>query len=259
MTVLKYGGSITRRGIALRSCDPVHADDVIELHLPEENNEIEPVQGCLDILYEDDFLLVVNKPPFMPVHPTKVHQLDTLANIVSYLQEQKGEKYTFRALNRLDKDTSGCVVIAKDRLTYALTQPTITKKYLAVCEGIITEDGTVSAPIALEDGSSIRRCVSPAGQHAVTHYHILAAGAGHTLVELRLESGRTHQIRCHMSSIGHPLAGDDLYGGSRSMIGRQALHCSDLAFFHPFSDQKIELCAELPDDMQALLHRCGIT
>lgn len=256
MTILKYDGSIIRRGEVLRSCDPVHAGDVIELHLPEDSNEIEPVQGILDVLYEDEYLLVVKKPPFMPVHPTKVHQQDTLANIVSYDQEQKGERYTFRALNRLDKDTSGCIVIAKDRLTYALTQSGIKKRYIAVCEGILTEGGTITSPIALEEGSRIRRCVSPKGQYAVTHYDPIASGGGHTLVELNLETGRTHQIRCHMSSIGHPLAGDDLYGGSRSLIGRQALHCRDVSLIHPFLHEVIDLHAELPEDMKMLLHRC---
>ena len=254
MTVLKYAeGGITRSGSLLRSCDTVHAGDVIELHLPGDVNDIAPVEGTLDILFEDDYLLVVNKPPAMPVHPTKVHQTDTLANIVSFYQAQKGERYAFRALNRLDKDTSGCVVIAKDRLTYALTQPTVEKRYIAVCEGILDRPGVIDAPIDLAPDSKIRRCVSLSGKPAVTEYTPLKCERGHTLVSLTLRTGRTHQIRCHMSSIGHPLAGDDLYGGSLSLIKRQALHCARIAFLHPFTHERIALQIEIPREFLAVM------
>lgn len=254
MTVLKYAeGGMTRGGVLLRSSDVVRAGDVIELRLPPDENDIIPVEGALDILYEDAYLLIVNKPPFMPVHPTKVHQTDTLANIVSFYQQKEGERYTFRALNRLDKDTSGCVVIAKDRLSYAITLPTVSKRYVAVCEGILTGSGTVDAPIALAPGSRIRRCVSADGQRAVTHYEPLRSGCEHTLLALWLETGRTHQIRCHMSAIGHPLAGDDLYGGSRELIDRQALHCSTVTLAHPYSKELIESEAPIPDRFLTLI------
>ena len=260
MTVLKYAdGGVTRRGELLRSCDIVHTDDVIDLRLPDDVNEITPVKSKLDILYEDDYLLVVNKPPQMPVHPTKVHQLDTLANIVSYYQMQKGERYTFRALNRLDKDTSGCVIIAKDRLTYAVTHPTVSKRYIAVCEGILTDSGIIDAPIGLEEGSKIRRCVRDDGQPSVTYYKPIHSGNGHTLIELRLETGRTHQIRCHMSSIGHPLAGDDLYGGSRKRISRQALHCRTVNFIHPLSREQICLETNIPQEFLAIINESCTT
>ena len=259
MTVLKYAeGGITRDGELLRSCDTVRSGDVIELCLPPDENEITPVAGELDILFEDDYLLIVNKPPHMPVHPTKVHQTDTLANIVSFYQDRKGERYTFRALNRLDQDTSGCILIAKDRLSYAMTIDSIGKKYLAVCEGVINNEGVVDAPIGLAPGSKIKRCVSADGQRAVTYYQPLKSSDSHTLLELSLLTGRTHQIRCHMSSIDHPLAGDDLYGGSRCLIGRQALHCGEITFTHPLSHESIMLRAQLPQDMEVLLNECGI-
>ena len=253
MTVLKYAeGGITRSGELLRSCDTVHTGDVIDLRLPADVNDITPVEGELKILFEDDHILVADKPPYMPVHPVKVHQLDTLANIVSYHQAQRGERYAFRALNRIDKDTSGCVIIAKDRLCYAMTLPTVRKEYLAVCEGIINKEGVIDAPIALEPGSKIKRCVCEGGQRAVTHYAPINHSVGYTVLRVRLETGRTHQIRCHMSSIGHPLAGDDLYGGSRERISRQALHCMSVSFIHPVSRDEIRLTADIPSDMAAL-------
>ena len=254
MTVIKYsGGSITCDGKELRAKDILHQGDVVCVQLPKEECGIEPIEGDLDILYEDDYLLIVNKPPYMPVHPTKVHQLDTLANNVSFHQQRRGESYTFRALNRLDKDTSGCVVIAKDRIIYALVFPTIKKEYIAVCEGNITEKGTVDAPLAAAPDSYIERCVSEDGVNAITHYEPIRTGNCHTLCKLRLETGRTHQIRCHMSYIGHPLAGDDLYGGSLEHIQRQALHCQSITFYHPIKDVMISLTTPMPEKFMKIL------
>lgn len=254
MTVLKYAGmGITRSGTELRAHDIVRTGDRIEIQLPRETNDIPPVEGELDILYEDRYLLIVNKPAAMPVHPTKVHQLDTLANIVAYHQQKRGEVYTFRALNRLDKDTSGCVLIAKDRVAYAQVLPTIAKRYIAVCEGMIASEGTINAPIALQEGSTMRRCVRADGAAAVTHYRPIKSGSGHTLCELCLETGRTHQIRCHMSHIGHPLAGDDLYGGSRRYIHRQALHCAFVRFCHPVTHEEMAVEAAVPTAFEAIL------
>jgi len=256
MTILKYSEhGITRDGEILRSSDIVYMGDTITLSLPEDTNDITPVEGTLDIIYEDDYLLVVNKPAHMPVHPTKIHQEDTLANIVSYYQHDIGESYAFRALYRLDKDTSGCVIIAKDRLTYALVQPTISKTYIAVCEGYTGERGVINNCISLEQGSKIRRCVSDNGQRAVTHYRALDRSEKHTLLELRLDTGRTHQIRCHMSSIGHPLAGDDLYGGSLQFIDRQALHCNSVEFSHPYTHERISLSVPVPVEFIDIIHK----
>lgn len=254
MTVLKYGeGGIFRGGDMMKAHDTVHSGDVISLKFPDEVNEIKAVQGDLEILFEDDYLLLINKPAHMPVHPAKSHQLDTLANIVSYHQRLRGENYVFRALNRLDKDTSGCVLIAKDRLTYALVKDTVEKIYAAICEGIIKDAGVIDSPIGLENGSKIKRTVRSNGLSAVTHYQPIAWSDHHTFLLLRLETGRTHQIRCHMSSIGHPLAGDDLYGGSRSLIERQALHCRDFGFFHPFEQKKYDFHTQVPDDFLKII------
>ena len=254
MTVLKDSDlGITRNGAELRARDILYVGDKVEIALPAEINDITPVPGELDILYEDDHLLVINKPADMPVHPTKVHQTDTLANILSFYQNERGESYTFRALNRLDKDTSGCVLIAKDRIAYSMVKPSVRKIYLAVCEGEISESGTVNAPIALDDGSKIRRCVSMSGLEAITHYIPVSYDGTHTLLALWLETGRTHQIRCHMSYIGHPLAGDDMYGGSLEHIKRQALHCAAMKLIHPVSGEELTFHSDVPEDMKALI------
>lgn len=258
LTVIKYGGGSIRRGSnELRANDILRRNDLIRVALPRENCDITAVEGALDILYEDDYLLIVNKPAAMPVHPTKAHQLDTLANIVSFYQRERGESYTFRALNRLDKDTSGCVVTAKDRIIYSLVLPTVQKTYIAVCEGDIADRGTVDAPIALAENSKIKRRVRADGDRAVTHYEPIAHENGHTMCRLWLETGRTHQIRCHMSYIGHPLAGDDLYGGSLRYIQRQALHCQSVSFIHPVSGETIELTTDIPKDIRHILHQEG--
>lgn len=254
MTVIRYGGgSITCGNRELRARDLLHDGNIIHVRLPREQCDIVPIEGELDILYEDDYLLIVNKPAAMPVHPTKRHQLDTLANIVSYYQQQRGEGYTFRALNRLDKDTSGIVVLAKDRIVYRLVFPTIKKTYAAICEGVILQSGTVDMPIGAADDSKIKRCVRDDGAVAVTHYEPVTNDVSHTFCLIRLETGRTHQIRCHMSAIGHPLAGDTLYGGGTALIQRQALHCQSLTFRHPITETTISIETPLPVDFQNVM------
>ena len=255
LTVIKYdGGRILCGDKELRSNDVLSGGNIVKVTLPREECDITAVEGSLDILYEDDQLLIVNKPAAMPVHPTKVHQLDTLANIVSHYQRVRGESYIFRALNRLDKDTSGCVILAKDRIAYSLVLPTIQKTYIAVCEGDIDGSGTIDAPIVLSPDSKIKRCVSPDGSKAITHYEPIAHGNGHTMCRVRLETGRTHQIRCHMGHIGHPLAGDDMYGGSMRYISRQALHCCSVVFLHPVTGERIELSTDILREIKNILH-----
>ena len=243
---------ITKDGKLIRTIDSVHFGDTIEIKLPNDNNEIEPVSGELDIKFEDKHILIVNKPPNMPVHPTKNHQRDTLANIVRYYALSKGEDYTFRAINRIDRDTSGLVLIAKDRFT-ASGLKGVYKEYTAVCQGNIVEDGTVDKNIRLRPDSKMVREVNSEGARAVTHYFVLSRNKEYSLVRCILETGRTHQIRCHMSYLGNPLAGDDLYGGNRDKISRQALHCSYLRFIHPVAKQTIEIKSQMPDDMKSLI------
>lgn len=238
-----------------RAVDYVKLGDEITINLPDTTSEgVEPVYLPLDIVFEDNYILVINKPPFMPVHPTKVHQQDTLANALKYYALNKGEDYAFRAVNRLDRNTSGLVIVTKDRHTaFALSESEIIKHYIAFAEGKIDENGTVNAPIELAPDSKIVRCVTPLGKDAVTHYEPIEQKNGFTVIKLALETGRTHQIRCHMSHIGHPLVGDDLYGGSLQKLNRHALHCGYISFTHPITGEKVEISVEIPEDMKGLL------
>lgn len=240
---------ISRNGELLKTNDVLNAGDVVVLAMPDDVNEIKPIKGELDILFEDEYIIVVNKPPFMPVHPTKIHQEDTLANILRNYADEKGESYTFRAINRIDRDTSGCVLIAKDRFCANSLPSTVIKEYIAACEGEILCSGTVDKPIKVMEGRSIQRVVSDDGARSITHYFPVFSKCSHTLTRFILETGRTHQIRCHMSSVGFPLAGDDMYGGSLDIIKRQALHCYKVSFVHPITSENIEVVAQLPQDI----------
>ncbi len=247
-------GSLLCDGKLLRSIDKIYAGSVIEIHLPAEEINIVPIEGELDILYEDSFILIVNKPANMPVHPVKDHQEDTLANIIAYKYNSSESGFVFRAVNRLDRDTSGVVIIAKDRHTSSLLQKTnIEKHYIAVCHGVTEESGTVDAPIKLRNDSKIVRCVAHDGQSAVTHYKKIRSFSDASVLDLWLETGRTHQIRCHMSYLGFPLFGDDLYGGSKELVLRQALHCHSISFLHPITGELLRISADIPFDICNLI------
>ena len=212
----------------------------------------------LDIRYEDDWLLVINKPAGQLVHPTTQEAHGTLANAVLFHYEQQGEAHAYHPVHRLDRETSGLVLIAKQpQIQYKLSPKgvkTFHREYLALIPGELTPSaGTVDAPIARALPSIILRKVSPDGQSARTHYETLRTNHQISLVHLTLETGRTHQIRVHMAHLGHPLLGDDLYGGTRERIDRQALHACRLSFTHPMTGQAISLEAPLPADMQRIV------
>lgn len=243
---------ITANGKHIRSIDSLNSGDVLRLRLPEDKN---PAQACelpLDIMYEDDDLMVCNKPPFMPVHPSAGHPEDTLANAVASHLARKGQCGAFRPINRLDRNTSGLVLCAMNRFSAAAVGKSCEKTYYAVCQGILTQSGTIDAPIGVAAGHTIQRAVVTDGARSVTHYRPLKSGNGHTLIEVKLETGRTHQIRVHFSYIGMPLAGDDMYGGCLEHINRQALHCGEMSFLHPLTGERVQLHANIPDDMQTL-------
>lgn len=240
-------------GKLLRTVDNVEKGRIVEIRLPDEESLIVPVEGKLDIIYEDEYLLIVNKPPLMPVHPVKQHQNDTLANIVSYYNLVKGENYVFRALNRLDRDTSGLVLITKDRYCANKLKYGVNKTYFAICHGEIKNKGTLRAPIGLKAESKMVRYVLEEGSDAITHYEPIYSCEEFSFLRLKLETGKTHQIRCHMTHLGHPLLGDDLYGGSRMKIGRQALHCGEMSFKHPITEKEIFVCCDIPNDMNNIL------
>lgn len=244
---------ILRNGKILRTVDPVFEGEQVVITLPgEESPYIVPQEGAVDAVYEDAFLLIANKPPYMPVHPVKQHQTDTLANRVVWYSRSRGERYVFRAVNRLDRNTSGLVLIAKDRFTVNKLKNSVHKTYLALVHGEMYGEGTVRAPVGLQEDSKIVRRVVAQGTPAVTHYATVYSSKEYSALKLWLETGKTHQIRCHMAYLGHPLLGDDLYGGTRERIARHALHCAAVSFCHPVTGAPVTVRAPLPEDMAAI-------
>ena len=235
----------------------VRAGDAVSILIEQEGAAspgVVPTPGEVDVVYEDEHLLVLNKPANMPVHPSAGHYDDSLANRCA---ARFGG--VFRPVNRLDAGTSGLMVAARDAHVHALLCKALhtgdfERRYLAIAEGVFAgKRGVVDAPIARAEGSAIQRCVSPDGQRAVTHYRVLRNNSRFSLVELTLETGRTHQIRVHMAYLGHPLAGDFLYGTEdKELIGRAALHAFSLRLTHPITGQTLEFERGLPDDMRAL-------
>ena len=213
--------------------------------------------GYGTVYYEDEFLLVINKPAGMLVHPTVKEDGGTLYNFVKRYYEAHNIESGLHPVSRLDRNTSGLVVFAKlPQLQYLFggNHQKLKRYYLAIVHGNITPpDGTVDAPIGRMENSIIMHQVTPDGKKAVTHYHTLKTYQNRSLIELNLETGRTHQIRVHMSHIGHPLLGDDLYGGKRDLIMRHALHAYKLQFIHPFTHEEIIIENPLPADMLNLL------
>ncbi|MBQ7372668.1 MAG: RluA family pseudouridine synthase [Blautia sp.] len=235
------------------------AGDLLRVRVPEAqvSEKILPVPMDLKILYEDTDLLIINKNPGIPVHPSAGNYENTLANGAAFYFSQKGEPFIFRCINRLDRDTSGALILAKNQLSAALLSAQMKRReikrtYLALVEGKLEQKGTISAPIRRVCGSTIERCVDfEMGEEAITHYELLAYQNGLSLAEFHLETGRTHQIRVHMSYIGHPLPGDFLYHPVYNRIKRQPLHSFQLEFLHPDSKKPMLFTAPVPSDMVA--------
>jgi len=225
----------------------------------EDNSNIIPKKIPLDIIYEDECYIVVNKPAGIPVHPSMAHYEDSLSNGVRYYFDTINLKKKIRPVNRIDKDTSGLVVFAKNEyIQEALIKQMISKnfkkEYIAIVEGYFDKkNGTINKPIARKENSIIERCINDSGDKAITHYEVLKKlhlnNKDISIVKCLLETGRTHQIRVHMSYIGHPLLGDDLYGGDTSLIARQALHSYKISFTHPITQKQASYEAPLPKDL----------
>lgn len=209
----------------------------------------------LDIVYEDDDILVVNKPANMSTMPSRTHPTGTLANGILHYYYEKNISYTIHVVTRLDTDTSGLVLVAKHQyshsfLSHMQQDNKIERKYRAIVHGVVDEaDGLIDKPIGRHPDSIIKRMVRADGQTARTFYSVDKTKQDLTYLHVQLETGRTHQIRVHFASIGHPLVGDTLYGGSRGKISRQALHCSEISFIHPFTKKALHIQAEIPADM----------
>lgn len=235
-----------------------NAGDIItiDFNYEEDNSNIVPTQMNLDIVFEDDWLLIINKPAGIAIHPSILHYSDSLCNGIRFYFDKIGLKKKVRPVNRLDLNTSGLVVFAKceyiqECLISQMKNNEFKKEYLAVCNGIFDKKfGTISLPIARKENSIIERCISEDGQPSITHYEVLKDFDNYSLVKCSLETGRTHQIRVHMSSIGHPLLGDSLYGSISDLIDRQALHCYNLQFVHPVNNNVLNFYGELPIDFK---------
>lgn len=235
--------------------------DLVEVNLDflENNSNIVPTKMELDILFEDETMLIINKPAGVPVHPSMDHFEDSLSNGIRFYFDEIGLKRKIRPVNRLDKDTSGIVIFAKNEyvqeyLVRQMKANKFVKEYIAVCSGSFDcKVGTIDAPIARKEDSIIERCVSEAGDKAITHYEVLKSTNNYSVVKCILETGRTHQIRVHLAHIGHPLLGDTLYGTSSPLIHRQALHAYKVKFIHPISRKPIALTAKIPNDIENII------
>lgn len=269
---------------------PLKEGDLLEVLLPEEESpeKLVPTEIPFGILYEDEDILVINKPSGMPIHPSRGNFENTLANAVAHYYEKLGEPFSYRCINRLDRDTTGALILARHALSACILSADmrgreIHRTYLALVEGLTDADGTIDLPIGRKDASIIERCIDfENGERAVTHYRtikhfqvesgcevmdcsLVENGANDcsliknglkdcSLIELHLETGRTHQIRVHMTAIGHPLLGDTLYNGEGILLpGRQALHSRSLEFVHPITKKTMLITAPLPEDFQSLL------
>ncbi|WP_458420387.1 RluA family pseudouridine synthase [Bacillus pumilus] len=235
---------------------------IIDLFETEES-DVAPEYGELEVLFEDEHLLIVQKPAGRPTHPNEQGQTGTLANLVAFHFQANGEEKRVRHIHRLDQDTSGTVIFAKHRLAHAaldqmLSKKTISRTYIAIAEGLFKKKkGTIDAAIGRDKHHAVRRRISPTGQKAVTHFQVMDMNKRlqMTAVKLQLETGRTHQIRVHLSSLGHPLAGDTLYDGVRDYINRCALHAKQVDMKHPFTGEHLIIEAPLPPDMDQLMNK----
>lgn len=272
-TILQYSGrkiqKLTRqKGIFLNGKKvflqrKVKSQDVLRVLMAQDMTYgVEPEEGSVEILYEDDYMLVVNKPAYQLVHPTGQTTKGTLANYLAYYLQLQGVITTIRPVHRLDRETSGCVIFAKDdRSQFILEQQlkdrTLKRVYWALVKGIVhPPSATIDVPIGFHPTMANRRAVREKGDPAITHYHTLHTFSETSLVELRLDTGRTHQIRVHLAHIGYPLLGDGMYGIRTSWLTRQALHASSVSFNHVKDQNEITVQAPLPPDLARAIDFC---
>ena len=232
---------------------------VVDLSGKENNSNIVATNMDLDIIYEDDWFLVVNKQPGIAVHPSSLHYSDSLSNGIKFYFDKIGLKKKIRVVNRLDYNTSGIVVFAKceyihEQFSKQMMQHIFQKEYLCIINGFLDNSyGIIDLPIGRKQGSIIERCIDKNGQKSITHYEVLKTFSDYSLVKCILETGGTHQIRVHFSAIGHPLLGDTLYGTASDLINRQALHSNKIDLIHPITKEHLSFESLLPNDMKKLV------
>lgn len=267
LTDIKFaGGGIFINGTPVTVRHRLSKGEILKVVFPPEapSSDLQPENLPLHIVYEDAYLLVVNKPPYQQSIPSRESSSGSLANALIYYYDSISHNATVHLVNRLDRDTSGLLLVAKHRhIHHLMSEQQKAGKLKRIYEAIVhgdfaIESGTIDAPIGRKDDSIIERQVREDGQKAVTHFKVVENVGKWTHVQLQLETGRTHQIRVHLSHIGHPIVGDDLYGGERKEIARQALHCCKLRFQHPMDKRKLVFDAEMPNDMKELLRKATI-
>lgn len=241
-------------GKRIRTVDLLHTGDKFTITFPDDSGEMfEPLKLPLEILFEDEDFLIVNKPAGLANHPSHNHQGDTLANAVAFHLKENGKRSVFRSVGRLDKGTSGIVICALNRFAAAAVSGRIYKEYEAVCEGVLTGEGVIDAPIFRPDPIITVRTVDERGEKAVTEWKALKNVNGRTHLRIHLQTGRTHQIRVHFAHLGMPLTGDTMYGTPSDLISHQALICKYCRFTHPVTGETIEIEAPTPSDWKCIL------
>ena len=262
ITKLKKANKIYLNSLPTYTKKSVTVGDTVSvlIDFEEDNSNIVASNIPLNIIYEDDYLLVLNKPANIAIHPSILHFDNSLSNGVKFYFDKLGLKKKIRIVNRLDRNTSGIVVFAKNEyiqecLIKQMKTKELKKEYLAIAKGILeSKSGTLNFPIARKEGSIIERTVSSDGDSAITHYDVVKEFNNLSLVHIVLETGRTHQIRVHFSHIGHPILGDTLYGSPSELINRQALHSYKLTFIHPVTKKVVSLEAPLPNDIKNIIN-----
>ena len=258
---LKYSGEVRRNHIPAMLNERLSPGDTVETAVREtECSDVRPVRLPIRILFEDEDIVVLDKPAGMPVHPSRGNRDNTLANALSFYYEKEDSPFVFRCCNRLDRDTSGVIVVAKNVIASSIlsemgVRREISREYLGIVKGRLPVPcGVIDVPIGRKSGSIIERVVDrDGGESARTHYAVVCERNGHSLVRLKLETGRTHQIRIHLKYLGYPLVGDYLYNPDMEWIARQALHSWRMTFRHPVTGGKISFTAPLPQDMGRVL------
>ena len=262
ITKLKKANKIYLNDLQTYTKKSVTVGDTVSvlIDFEEDNSNIVASNIPLNIIYEDDYLLVLNKPANIAIHPSILHFDNSLSNGVKFYFDKLGLKKKIRIVNRLDRNTSGIVILAKNEyiqecLIKQMKTNEFKKEYLAIAKGILeSKSGTLNFPIARKEGSIIERTVSSDGDSAITHYDVVKEFNNLSLVHIVLETGRTHQIRVHFSHIGHPILGDTLYGSPSELINRQALHSYKLTFIHPVTKKVLSLEAPLPNDIENIIN-----